>query len=204
MRLSTFVCIASCSSVAAFVPISTPPSHSIVQLEAENSSRRKAFGAIGASLGAALLFPQVSSAGSINPALATFKGRKKGKGQFIPGKGMHLNEEYDRLMAITNPALQTFKGGKKGKGQFIPGKGMHLNGEEYDRLMAINNPALQTFKARKPTKGQFIPGKGMHMNEEYDHLMAITNPALQTFKGRKQGKGQFIPGKGLHLKEEYM
>jgi len=128
MRLSTFVFIATCSSVGAFAPISNP-SHSITQLEAENSSRRKAIGAIGASLGAALLFPRSSNA-IINPALQTFKGGKKGKGQFIPGKGLHLNEEYDRLMAITNPALQTFKGGKQGKGQFIPGKGLHLN-EEY-------------------------------------------------------------------------
>mmetsp|Transcript_21246 Transcript_21246/g.22666 ORF Transcript_21246/g.22666 Transcript_21246/m.22666 type:complete len:111 (-) Transcript_21246:3-335(-) len=105
MRLSTYVFIATFSSVGAFAPISNP-THSITQLEAENSSRRKAIGAIGASLGAALLFPQSSSAtGSINPALQTMKGRKKGKGQFIPGKGMHMNEEYDRLMAITNPAL---------------------------------------------------------------------------------------------------
>jgi hypothetical protein len=53
--------------------------------------------------------------------------------QFIPGKGLHMNEEFDRLMAIQNPALQTFKARKPTKGQFIPGKGMHAN-EEFEML----------------------------------------------------------------------
>ena len=60
-------------------------------------------------------------------ALQTFKGRKPGKGAFIPGKGIRQHEE---LMAAANPALQTFKGGKKGKGAFIPGKGIR-NTEEF-------------------------------------------------------------------------
>merc|ERR1712176_74200 len=114
------------------------------QLQAENVGRREAMGAFGAALGTALMFPQTSNAIQ-NPALQTFKGSKPTKGQFIPGKGLHANEEYDRLMAIQNPALQTFKGAKPTKGQFIPGKGLHAN-EEFDRLMALENPALQTFK----------------------------------------------------------
>ena len=32
-----------------------------------------------------------------NPALQTFKARKPTKGQFIPGKGMHANEEFEML-----------------------------------------------------------------------------------------------------------
>lgn len=168
MRLSAISFLVTCSSVAAFAPSPSLPSCSRTQLHADNSHRREVLGTIGASLGAALLFPQSSNAIQ-NPALQTLKGRKKTKGQFIPGKGLHTNEEFDRLMAIQNPALQTLKGRKKTKGQFIPGKGMHMN-EEFDRLMAISNPALQTMKARKPTKGQFIPGKGMHANEEFEML----------------------------------
>jgi hypothetical protein len=119
MRLSAIVILASCSSAAAFSPVSTP-SRSSTQLQAENSSRRGAMGVIGASLGAALLFPQSSNA-NINPASETFKGRPQGKGQFIPGKGLHSHEEFNGLMANINPASENFKGRPKGKGQFIPG-----------------------------------------------------------------------------------
>lgn len=68
-----------------------------------------------------------------NPALETFKGTqerclaalrdisrpfqltiisggKKTKGAFIPGKGLHGKEPFDKLMAVNNPALETFKG----------------------------------------------------------------------------------------------
>ena len=168
MRISAVVFLAICSSAAAFAP-SARHSASSSQLHAENVGRREAMGAFGAALGTALLFPQYSNAIE-NPALKTLQSRKRTKGAFIPGKGLHSKEEYDRLMALTNPALQTFKGAKPTKGQFIPGKGLHSQ-EEYDRLMAINNPALQTFKGAKPTKGQFIPGKGLHQSNTFDELL---------------------------------
>jgi hypothetical protein len=95
MRISIFTSLVTCSSVAAFAPASTNPGISISsssssssQLQAENVGRRQAMGAFGAALGTALLFPQSSNA-IINPALATFKSRKQGKGQFIPGNGLH-------------------------------------------------------------------------------------------------------------------
>ena len=51
-----------------------------------------------------------------NPALETFKSRKKTKGSFIPGKGIRDSESFDNLMA-SNPALETFKSRKKTKQQ---------------------------------------------------------------------------------------
>ena len=168
MRVSAIVFLATCSSVAAFAP-SASQSSSSTQLQAENVGRREAFGAFGAALGAAILFPEASNALE-NPALQTFKGRRPTKGQFIPGKGLHANEEYDRLMAANNPALQTFKGAKPTKGQFIPGKGLHSN-IEFDNLIALENPALKTLKGRRKTKGQFIPGKGLHSSNTFDELL---------------------------------
>ena len=90
MRLTPIVFLAACSSVTGFAPAaSSRVSISNTQLQAEqqnSSSRREAMGTIGAAigLGAGLLFPQVSNAVN-NPALETFKGRKKTKGAFIPG-----------------------------------------------------------------------------------------------------------------------
>ena len=124
MRISALVFLATCSSVAAFAPIATRSGSVVTQLQAENVGRREAMGAFGAALGTALLFPQPGNA-ITNPALQTLKGRKHGKGQFIPGKGLHADEEFDTLMAANNPALQTFKARKPTKGQFIPGKGLH-------------------------------------------------------------------------------
>ena len=174
MRISVFTSLLTCSSVLAFSPSSTTPvisssRNSSSQLNAENVGRREAMmGAVGAALGTALLFPQSSNA-ITNPALQTFKARKQGKGQFIPGKGLHNNIEYDNLVAANNPALQTLKARKPTKGQFIPGKGLHAH-EEDEHLMAITNPALQTFKARKQGKGQFIPGKGLHSSNTFEEL----------------------------------
>ena len=77
-----------------------------------------------------------------NPALQTFKGGKKTKGSFIPGKGIRSHSEFDELVAAANPALQTFKGRKGTKGSFIPGKGIRSHGD-LDELVAAENPALQ-------------------------------------------------------------
>ena len=144
MKTSALALLALTSSASAFVPASAPAA-STTQLNAE--SRREALGAMGLALGGLLLSPESSSAS--NPALQTFKGGKKTKGAFIPGKGLRSKE--DELLA-SNPALETFKGGKKTKGAFIPGKGLR-NTEEHDRLMAgLGNPALETFKGRKGTE----------------------------------------------------
>ena len=133
MRISAVVFLAICSSVTAFAPSATQSS-STTQLHAENVGRREAMGAFGAALGTALLFPQSSNAIQ-NPALQTMKARKPTKGQFIPGKGLHANEDFDQLVAIQNPALQTLKGRRKTKGQFIPGKGLHSS-NTFDELLS--------------------------------------------------------------------
>jgi hypothetical protein len=106
-------------------------------------------------------------AGLNNPALQTFKGGKKTKGAFIPGKGLRQHDDDDVLVAgLNNPALQTFKGGKKTKGAFIPGKGLRQH--DHDVLVAgLKNPAGETFKARPKTKGSFIPGKGIRAKDDY-------------------------------------
>eukprot|EP00532_Pseudo-nitzschia_australis_P015344 CAMPEP_0168275086 /NCGR_PEP_ID=MMETSP0141_2-20121125/17672_1 /TAXON_ID=44445 /ORGANISM="Pseudo-nitzschia australis, Strain 10249 10 AB" /LENGTH=85 /DNA_ID=CAMNT_0008216773 /DNA_START=180 /DNA_END=434 /DNA_ORIENTATION=+ len=85
MRISAVLFLGACSSAAAFAPSAIPSGITSTQLQAE-FGRREAMGAFGAALGSAILFPQSSEA-ITNPALATFKGRKKTKGQFIPGKG---------------------------------------------------------------------------------------------------------------------
>jgi hypothetical protein len=64
--------------------------------------------------------------------LQTFKGGRKTKGAFIPGKGMRNRE--DNLLAGINPALQTFKGRERTKGAFIPGKGLRMN-ESFEEFM---------------------------------------------------------------------
>jgi hypothetical protein len=117
-----FLALAAVENASAFSPASIKHA-STTQLNAE--SRREALGSMGIAL--AGLFagsfgaPEESVAFN-NPALETFKGGKRTKGQFIPGKGMRNTEEFDQLVAFNNPALETFKGGKRTKGQFIPGK----------------------------------------------------------------------------------
>lgn len=64
-------------------------------------------------------------------ALETFKGGKKTKGSFVPGKGIRRHE--DQLLA-SNPALETFKGRKRTKGSFMPGQGIR----RHDDLLASN------------------------------------------------------------------
>jgi hypothetical protein len=119
--------LAAAQGSAAFCPVSQITGiESCTQLNAENS-RRNALGQMGIALGGLFIggfaAPEESSAGLANPALQTFKGGKKTKGAFIPGKGLREREEFDSLLAgLNNPALQTFKGGKKTKGAFIPGK----------------------------------------------------------------------------------
>jgi hypothetical protein len=181
------------TSSHAFVTQSSSVRCSSTELKAVN--RRDALG-LAFGLLAAAGSPLASNAVS-DPALQTFKGRKKTKGSFIPGKGIREHEEFESLVSVSNPALQTFKGGKKTKGSFIPGKGLHGH-EDYESLVAVSNPALQTFKGGKKTKGSFIPGKGLHEHDDFESLVAVSNPALQTFKGGKKTKGSFIPGKGLH------
>jgi hypothetical protein len=66
-------------------------------------------------------------AGLKNPAGETFKGAKKTKGNFIPGKGIRQHdapEDLSLLAGLKNPAGETFKGAKMTKGNFIPGKGI--------------------------------------------------------------------------------
>mmetsp|Transcript_46387 Transcript_46387/g.129326 ORF Transcript_46387/g.129326 Transcript_46387/m.129326 type:complete len:162 (-) Transcript_46387:157-642(-) len=160
MKTSAFGLLALAASASAFAPaVIKTAAPSNTQLNAE--SRREALAAIGLALGG-LVMPGVGNA--MNPALETFKGGKKTKGQFIPGKGMRMREE--ELLAM-NPALETFKGRRGTKGQFIPGKGMR-NREE--NLLAMN-PALETFKGGKKTKGEFIPGKGLRLSESFESLM---------------------------------
>ena len=171
------VAFVAAQKAVAFAPASrNAVSVPSTQLHAE--SRRDALGQMGIALGGLLVggfaAPQESSAGLDNPALQTFKGRKKTKGSFIPGKGMRDHESFDTLVAgLDNPALQTFKGRKKTKGSFIPGKGMREK-ESFDTLVAgLENPALQTFKGGKKTKGAFIPGKGLRKSDHdvFDVLM---------------------------------
>lgn len=145
------------TSSHAFVTQSSSVRCSSTELKAVN--RRDALG-LAFGLLAAAGSPLASNAVS-DPALQTFKGRKKTKGSFIPGKGIREHEEFESLVSVSNPALQTFKGGKKTKGSFIPGKGLHEH-VDFESLVAVNNPALQTFKGGKGPKGSFIPGKGQY------------------------------------------
>jgi len=81
MKTTAVAILALAASSSAFAPVSQnsiPPS---TQLNAE--SRREALGVIGAAFGG-LVLPGI--AGASNPALETFKGGKKTKGAFIPGK----------------------------------------------------------------------------------------------------------------------
>lgn len=83
MKTTAFALLALSASSNAFAPASQGSIQSSrTQLHAE--SRRDALGAIGAALGG-LALPGVSNA-LTNPALETFKGGKKTKGAFIPGK----------------------------------------------------------------------------------------------------------------------
>ncbi len=150
-RLALFLLLSASS--LAFVP-QQGRLHQTTDLAALN--RRDALGfAFSAMIGAASTLPTEAEAVS-NPALETFKGGKKTKGAYIPGKGLRNGQTYDELVAVSNPALETFKGRKATKGSFIPGKGMR-NTAAFDELVAVSNPALETFKGRKATKGSFIP-----------------------------------------------
>ena len=94
MRTSALALLAFVASANAFSSPAPKQVSSSTQLYAE--SRRDALGAIGLALGG-LMLPEASFAGE-NPALETFKGRKKTKGAFIPGKGLRLNDGFDSLM----------------------------------------------------------------------------------------------------------
>ena len=210
------------SAVAAFTaptglswhhPITVPTTTELSAI----SNRREAFHLLfGGSAAAAIVTSGIISmpetANAVNPALETFKGGKKTKGSFIPGKG--LRQHHDDELVAVNPALETFKGGKRTKGAFIPGKGLRQHdSDENDHTLFAANPALETFKGRKRTPGSFVPGKGIRRrhsddNNVYEDFLAskdlyntfdtliAANPALETFKGRKRTPGSFMPGKG--------
>jgi hypothetical protein len=129
IRASVFalLALAAVQNASAFSPASHKHAAITTTTQLNAESRREALGGMGIAL--AGLFagsfgaPEESMAALQNPALQTFKGGKKTKGAFIPGKGLRNTEEYDQLVAgLENPALQTFKGGKRTKGAFIPGK----------------------------------------------------------------------------------
>jgi hypothetical protein len=206
-RLAHILFLTVVTSVTAFTAPSCNPCKATTELCAVN--RRDTFGLLfGTIMTTAIssIVPDISNAA--NPALETFKGGKKTKGSFIPGKGMRDHESSLDTLVASNPALETFKGSKQTKGAFIPGKGLRDHGTSLEKLMAAN-PALETFKGRKRTTGSFVPGKGMRnhestfteflmskdMNSNFDTLIAA-NPALETFKGRKRTSGSFTPGKG--------
>jgi hypothetical protein len=211
-RLATLVLLnLSAVAVTAFAPNNCKQNQyfsSPSELSAVN--RRDVFGLIfggTAVVVASSIVPE--NAHAVNPALETFKGGKKTKGSFIPGKGLRDHESFDTLVAA-NPALETFKGGKSTKGSFIPGKGIRNHDDTVNEQLLAANPALETFKGRKRTRGSFTPGKGIrrngditieefimskNINNNFDTLIAA-NPALETFKGRKRTRGSFTPGKG--------
>jgi hypothetical protein len=87
VSVAALLALAAVENASAFSPVLVKHA-STTQLNAE--SRREALGGMGFAL--AGLFagsfgaPEESIAGMDNPALQTFKGSKKTKGQFIPGK----------------------------------------------------------------------------------------------------------------------
>jgi hypothetical protein len=193
VRISS-VCVLAlvASSVSAFAPASLKTSTtSSTEL---GLNRRDVLNNVGLAVGGILAAGVPEASWAANPALETFKGRKKTKGSFIPGKGMRDHESYDELMAASNPALETFKGKTKSN-SFYPGKGMRAHD---DHLMAASNPALETFKG-KTKANSFYPGKGMRAHD--DQLMAASNPALETFKGKTKANS-FYPGKGMRAHED--
>lgn len=197
--LYLFIAVSATTLVTAFTPISN---QKIFKTDTSSTTelsaiihRRDAFNILfGGVIAATGIIPETANA--VNPALETFKGGKKTKGSFIPGKGLREHESFETLVAA-NPALETFKGGKRTKGAFIPGKGLR----SHDNNLLAANPALETFKGRKRTPGSFVPGKGIR-NHDDDNLIAA-NPALETFKGRKRTPGSFVPGKGIRNHEAY-
>ena len=86
MKATAFALLALTASASAFTPASQKSVPTATQPAApvHTEGRREALGFIGAAIGG-LVLPGVSNAG-INPALQTFKGGKKTKGAFIPGK----------------------------------------------------------------------------------------------------------------------
>ena len=140
-----------------------------------------------------------------NPALEAWKGGKKTKGSFIPGKGMKNNMEFDNLVAgLENPAQAAWGSRKKTKSSFIPGKGLR-DSMEFDNLVAgLENPAQAAWGSRKKTKSSFIPGKGLRDSVEFENLVAgLENPAQAAWGSRKKTKSSFIPGKGLRNNMEF-
>jgi hypothetical protein len=95
MMFATLVVVLLLSTTTAFVP-SSAMSRSTLELNAM-MDRRDAFGVALAGLFS--LTGGVLPADAANPALETFKGRKKTKGSFIPGKGLH---QHDVIVA-SNP-----------------------------------------------------------------------------------------------------
>jgi hypothetical protein len=119
MMKTAAVILSVCAvSASAFAP--APQQQQ--RVAALNAERRDILGLAGGFL----------LAGITNPALQTFKSKKKGGASYIPGKG--LRQHDDQLVAgITNPALQTFKSKKKGGASYIPGKGLR---QQSDDMMA--------------------------------------------------------------------
>jgi hypothetical protein len=85
MKATALALLALTASSSAFAPASQKSVQTPTQPAApvNTESRREALGFIGAAIGG-LVLPGVSNAS--NPALQTFKGGKKTKGAFIPGK----------------------------------------------------------------------------------------------------------------------
>ena len=85
MKATAFALLALTASSSAFTPASQKSVPTATQPAAPvpTEGRREALGFIGAAIGG-LVLPGVSNA--VNPALETFKGRKRTKGAFIPGK----------------------------------------------------------------------------------------------------------------------
>jgi hypothetical protein len=88
------VCI---PAATAFVPSSASSSRTLASFELNAVNRRDAVGVALAGLFSLNVLP----ADATNPALETFKGGKKTKGSFIPGKGIRQHE--DDLLMASNP-----------------------------------------------------------------------------------------------------
>jgi hypothetical protein len=162
-RSSVIVLVALAHGAAAFCPVSQITGiESCTQLNAENS-RRNALGQMGIALGGLFVggfaAPEESSAGLANPALQTFKGGKKTKGAFIPGKYQNRFGCQSVVVQCTFPSRLLDTNGVLPFSCHPLGKGLREK-EEFNNLIAgLQNPALQTFKGGKRTKGAFIPGK---------------------------------------------
>jgi hypothetical protein len=104
MTFSSRVIVAalvSLAPIAAFVPSSASSRATLLELNAASFNRRDAVGVALAGLFS--LAGNVLPADASNPALQTFKGGKKTKGSFIPGKGIRQHDEEEELLIASNP-----------------------------------------------------------------------------------------------------